>query len=1063
MVILILPDYYRAGCEVVSVPRWVLKGIRIFLCTAIVILITFPTISVPGHVTEDGVRSGTRYTALAPFRIDSNAELQQMAIDRSWPGDGSSSDPIVLRDISIDGSQEEFCLYMGNTTLHVIIVSCEFFNAEYTYLGNSLRFENCQNITIKDTTVHSSDTYGIGLDGCSRVFIQDTTVTRTRHGISIWNTDTVDVVNCTIDSIDRDAVSIYLSIDVSITGSVMTGHRYGVAVFNSQFIDITDNRISGSWYSSFFLDESVSVSLQRNTMEGGGIRVYGFRMAYWTSHSIDVTNTIGGRPVRYIVDRVGVTVPGGAGQVIVANCTDVSIVDQDLRGVSTGILAFASDRVLIDNTTVDNTTMDGITCFLVDHLTISNSTISRCDEDGLDLYGYYTDTLVFTNNTVEMVGRDSDKNSHFVGMFIERYGNVRIEDSRFIGCRDLATRIYYSTGLSISNNSFVGSQVGMELVLSFGNATIHENQFISNTDVGVYVWISSGSTTISNNTFWRNAYNEASGTYKGPQAKQDAESVDWDLMQYGNFWSDYSIRYPTASHDGRVWDVPYSIDGTAGAVDDFPLVDIVDRVPPVADAGGDITMDEDESVQLDGSGSHDLLGISEHRWTVFDGDGQTNYTGAMAEHVFEDPGTYEVTLTVTDLGGNTASDSITITVLDITPPVAIAGEDIEIDEGRKVTFNASGSSDNVGIVNWTWELEYDGSPVTLHGSTADFSFMVPGTYRVTLTVLDAAGLSSMDIIEVIVLDVTPPVASAGEDVIVDQGTVVQLNGTSSRDNVAITGSLWVIHFPEGPVELLGLTTSYRFDDPGEYDVTLNVTDAAGNWAVDMLTVRVRDIKAPVAQAGGDAVVDQHGTVTFDGTGSSDNVRIVTWTWTFEHGGEEVTLEGETPTHTFDDPGEYIVTLEVTDAAGNRASDEVVITVRDIEVPVAIAGEDSRIEENTTLTMDGSNSSDNVGIEGYEWQIVSIVGGETKTLEGVTVSYRFEFPGNYTVTLTVTDATGNAAEASFQVDVTKIDDGNGNGNGNGTGGGDDTNYMMYIIVAVILIAVLLGALSIKKRG
>lgn len=47
---------------------------------------------------------------------------------------------------------------------------------------------------------------------------------------------------------------------------------------------------------------------------------------------------------------------------------------------------------------------------------------------------------------------------------------------------------------------------------------------------------------------------------------------------------------------------------------------------------------------------------------------------------------------------------LTITVLDITAPVANAGKNQTIYAGSSITFDASNSTDNVGIVSYEWDF-----------------------------------------------------------------------------------------------------------------------------------------------------------------------------------------------------------------------------------------------------------------------------------------------------------------------------------------------------------------------
>lgn len=79
------------------------------------------------------------------------------------------------------------------------------------------------------------------------------------------------------------------------------------------------------------------------------------------------------------------------------------------------------------------------------------------------------------------------------------------------------------------------------------------------------------------------------------------------------------------------------------------------------------------------------------------------------------------------------------------PPVANAGPDQTVTSGEHVTFDGSGSTDDVGITNYTWSFVYGGNRWVLHGMVNNsFMFVQNGTYEVTLNVTDAEGNYSTD-------------------------------------------------------------------------------------------------------------------------------------------------------------------------------------------------------------------------------------------------------------------------------------------------------------------------------
>ncbi len=73
-------------------------------------------------------------------------------------------------------------------------------------------------------------------------------------------------------------------------------------------------------------------------------------------------------------------------------------------------------------------------------------------------------------------------------------------------------------------------------------------------------------------------------------------------------------------------------------------------------------------------------------------------------------------------------------------------------------------------------------------------------------------------------------------------------------------------------------------------VTLNVTDAGGNWNTDTTNITVIDITKPEANAGSSRLVPIGKTVIFNGSSSSDNVMISDYSWEFNYGSLEPIME-----------------------------------------------------------------------------------------------------------------------------------------------------------------------------
>jgi PKD repeat protein len=338
-----------------------------------------------------------------------------------------------------------------------------------------------------------------------------------------------------------------------------------------------------------------------------------------------------------------------------------------------------------------------------------------------------------------------------------------------------------------------------------------------------------------------------------------------------------------------------------------------------------------DRVDFDGSGSTDNIGIIRYVWEFYYNGSTVILHGPRPSFVFDYSGMYDVVLKVVDGDFNWAMDEVQVRVLDVTPPVADAGPDLTIDQHQELQLNATGSSDDVGITEWTWSFEYRDELRSLDGQVVEFTFDDAGEFTVLLNVTDMAGNFATDTVVVIVRDITSPMAVAGGDMTIDQHQVASLNASNSTDNVGVASYIWEVDYGGTVHTLEGKVKEFTFDDAGLYTVNLNISDAAGNWATDSIDIAVVDITTPTAHAGEDLTVEAGRSCHLDGTASTDNVGVVRWTWRFDYRGGQEVLNGSKPTFVFKHKGTYTVALTVEDLAGNLASDSVDVKVVDVEV------------------------------------------------------------------------------------------------------------------------------------
>jgi hypothetical protein len=114
-------------------------------------------------------------------------------------------------------------------------------------------------------------------------------------------------------------------------------------------------------------------------------------------------------------------------------------------------------------------------------------------------------------------------------------------------------------------------------------------------------------------------------------------------------------------------------------------------------------------------------------------------------------------------------------------------------------------------------------------------------------------------------------------------------------------------------------------------------------------------------------------------------------------------------------------------------------------PTVISGGDRTVDQNQTVTLDASSSTDDIGIDGYTW--VFMDGWQQKTLTGKIQQYSFKSSGKYEVTLIVMDKAGNTAVRSFIVTVQEL----------------NANILHWTVpLAVAAVSIMLGTVIITRR-
>ena len=361
-----------------------------------------------------------------------------------------------------------------------------------------------------------------------------------------------------------------------------------------------------------------------------------------------------------------------------------------------------------------------------------------------------------------------------------------------------------------------------------------------------------------------------------------------------------------------------------------------------------------------------------------DGDISTSIVTGSSTVDTSTPGTYAVTYDVVDAAGNAATQvTRTVTVQDTTIPViSLVGANPQIIEAGIAYAELTATAlDNIdGDI--TASIVTDASAVDTN---------VPGTYTVTYDVMDDAGNPASQVIRTVtVQDTTIPVITlVGENPqIIEAGTAYNELTATALDNI------------NGDISTSIVTDSSTVDTttPGTYTVTYDVVDVAGNVATQVTrTVTVKDTTIPVISlAGANPQVIEAGIAYIELTATAlDNI----------DGDITALIVIDSSTVDTNVPGTYTVTYDVTDAAGNPATQVTrTVAVQDTIIPV--------------ITLTGINPQ--VVVVGTAYRELSATALDN--IDGdISVSIVIDSSavdstilGSYLVTYDVSDTAGNSA-------------------------------------------------------
>ena len=476
-----------------------------------------------------------------------------------------------------------------------------------------------------------------------------------------------------------------------------------------------------------------------------------------------------------------------------------------------------------------------------------------------------------------------------------------------------------------------------------------------------------------------------------------------------------------------------------------------------ADAGVDQIINEGNPVNLSAGGSINAIIYS---WEQISGGSVIELSADDQSVVsFDAPlvdanSVYTFRLTVFDTGGNSASDEVSVTVIDSAPAVAVAEVNAsEVNEGEQVQLsgNSSQAIDNGVITSYQWHQVGENGATSALSADSVFEFTTPDnlgvdtTLTFRLTVVDDSGTSDSDEVELLVNN-SPTAQLSANYLNVNEGDTVEVSAASSRDSDSGTIVNYLLRlidvdgqestlYDGNNAPVYSHTTSY-ISTSSKVTFLLTVTDNDGASSADDLIVDVLNSsdnnqapQAEISYTNFNGELEETSSLELSAATSSDvDGEIISYLWQEIDDVGNVRDLGTTSSISYQPPDldldtEYQIVLTVTDDDQNTGEDtlDILILNLDNEAPIAVATSNLSngvANENIEVVLSAEQSYDDSNIATYSWeQIDSNNPVNLNNLSEANASFiapAVDTDTTYTFRLTLTDAESLSASDEITI-------------------------------------------------
>jgi len=477
----------------------------------------------------------------------------------------------------------------------------------------------------------------------------------------------------------------------------------------------------------------------------------------------------------------------------------------------------------------------------------------------------------------------------------------------------------------------------------------------------------------------------------------------------------------------------------------YTSIEVKNRNPVavIANSAGDLTGNKPFTVNFSSAGSNDDDdpggAIASYKWSF--GDGSTESTLANPTHTYQSAGTFTVVLTVTDNDQGTASDTRTVTVINLPPTIQSMGwtcqagttpcssgadnSAVGTTAASLVTAFTSTAVDPDGgtVVAYEWSVSPSATIAAPTAQNTSVTFPTPGTYTVKVRAKDNDNDFSQWLTRTVKVNAPPTAVFTRSPATGNRPLTVSLDATNSADSDGSIASYnWSTTDGKTAVGVNPSLTWPATDLAGTRTITLTVTDSNGATKQTSQTITLvnRAPTAEVTTSPSPPSGPKPLNVNFSATGSNDpDGTPLTYQWKVDG----VNVGGATSatySRTFTTSTPVVVSVVVTDIDGSTATASTTVTPSNLAptgsftfpchptVPALYCTEgvtDSVLgtrgsDGKFSATFTGSGTDSDGTINAYEWSVspTATVSNASAAATNIT----FPTSGSYIVSFRVRD-------------------------------------------------------------